>query len=281
MYEGTHIIFEPFGSLAEYVEIIGKRKANKVFCNKDLSSEERDYDFTLTNNYEEATELAVNGYKDGLDQMMSANVRITHRESAPKNMPDVNVVGYAPHVPNAIAGYPMSMITKKPSEQKMKVITILYYMSAHCGTDANRFVVAGKKMLDVITTLETQGYRVGLNVMNTYTKSNEWAINSVQVKHWRQPSNPLKMSYALIHPSFFRRHGFRWLETNPELTDRGFPVGYGKALYDRYGSSMKRREEKLREIKLLEPNHFYIEFQYVYQNTTEEIIREMGIGGNK
>jgi len=278
IHNGINIIFEEFNSIAEYVDVIGKRKVNKVFQNEDLSSITESYSFTLTNTYEEATELALNGYKEGMDKMMSANVRITHRENSPKNMPDVNVVGYAPHVPNAIAGYPMSMITTKPSEQKNKVITIVYHMTARAQTNANDFVVAGKKMLDVITTLETQGYRVGLNLIDSNTKHSEWAFNTVQIKHWRQPSNPLKISYALIHPSFFRRHGFRWLETQPELTEMTFPSGYGKALFDRYGSSMADREKILRELKILKPNQFYMEFQCVRGKTPEEVIHEMGIG---
>jgi len=278
-HDGINIIFEEFGSLAEFVEVIGKRKVNKVFQEKDQASNEANYSFTLSHDYEEATKLALNGYKEGLDQMMSTNIRITHRQNAPKHLPSVDVVGYAPHVPNAIAGYPMSMITTKQTEQKAKVITIVYNMSASCATGAERFVIAGKKMLDIITTLETQGYRVGLNIIDSHTKDTEWAFNTVQVKHWRQPSNPLKISYALIHPSFFRRHGFRWLETMPELTDRGFPYGYGKAFFDRYRGGMAERGNKLRELGILKQNQFYIEFQRVYEKSPLEIIKEMGIGG--
>ena len=278
-HDGINIIYEEFGSLAEFVAVIGRRETNKVFEGCSQASYREGYGFTLTDTYEEATRLALDGYKEGLDQMMSSGIRITHIENKPKNMPSVNVVGYVPHVPNAIAGNPMSMITTRQNEQKTKVITIVYHMTAHAGTNANNFVVAGKKMLDVITTLETQGYRVGLNVMGAYTESSEWAINGVQVKHWRQPSNPLKISYALIHPSFFRRHGFRWLETTPELTDRSFQNGYGRTLYDIYYGTSKNRENKLRELGVLKQNQFYIEYQTAYRLSPNEIIKAMGIGG--
>lgn len=278
-HDGKNIIYEEFGSLAEYVETIGKRKVNKVFYRCDQHSRDGSFNFTLTNTYEEATELALNGYKKGLDQMMSTDIRITHSENKPRNIPSVNVVGYAPHVPNAIAGYPMSMITTKQSEQKAKVITISYSMTACGQTDANRFVVAGKKLLDVIATLETQGYRVGLNIIQVYSEKSEWAIKSVQIKHWRQPSNPLKLSYPLIHPSFFRRHGFRWLETIPELTDLRFTNGYGYALCDLYGYSMKEQDNKLRELGVLKQNQFFVDFNSIYHLSTEKIIERMGIGG--
>jgi hypothetical protein len=271
------ITYRKYPKGAWLVYYLGKRKVNKVFEGMNLSNES--FNFTLTNTYEEATGLALNGYKEGLDQMMSTGICITHKENAPKNMPSVNVVGHAPHVPNAIAGNPMSMITTRQNEQKAKVITIVYSMTASASTDANKFVVAGKKLLDVITTLETQGYRVGLNVIMAYTSLNEWAIGSVQVKHWRQPSNPLKISYALIHPSFLRRHGFRWLETTPELTNSDFICGHGQALRDRYGSNRKEQEVKLREKGVLKQNQFFVEFYSTYQLSTDEIIKEMGIGG--
>jgi len=281
-HDGKNIIYEEFNSLAEYISIIGNREINKVFSNREhLGSNYKDFEFSLTHNYEEATELALNGYKEGLDKMMSVNTRITHMEGRPKNIPSVNVVGYAPHVPNAIAGYPMSMITTQQSEQKAKVITIVYSMSAKEGINGNDFIVAGKKMLDVITTLETQGYRVGFNVIDSSTLEDEWAFYSIQIKHWRQPSNPLKISYALIHPSFFRRHGFRWLETNPEITDTDFTIGYGRALYDRYGRSMEERRDKLRELGILKQNQFYVEFQIVHKLSPERIIKELGIGGKE
>jgi len=272
------LVFEEYDSLSKYLETISKREPNNVFKHETLSSQKSDREFSLTGSYEEALTLAKVGYKEGLDKIEAANKKSRHTEAAPKAMPAVGPVGYAPHVPNAITGVPFSMITKTQIEQKAKVISILYYMGGHCGIDTSEFVKAGKNILNVIHTLEVQGYRVALYVMTAYCKSGEYAINRVQIKHWRQPSNPLKVSYPLIHPSYFRRNGFRWLETVPELK-ADFTYGYGRPLEGAVGNENNANDRRkwLKEQGILQDGWFYTERIEARDNEAEKLIEKMGI----
>ncbi len=61
------LIYEHFDSLGQYLDVIEKRKPNKVFTEQVLASNDGNYHFTLTRSYEEATDLARTGYKEGLD----------------------------------------------------------------------------------------------------------------------------------------------------------------------------------------------------------------------
>lgn len=271
------IIYERFDSLGQYLETIEGRKPNQVFSGCSLHSNDRDRSFTLTSSYEEATELARTGYKEGLDKLKAADNKARHMGSAPKALPMTGVVGFAPHIPNAITGVPCSMITTQKVEQKAKVISILYYMGGACHVDAREFVEAGKNILNVIYTLELQGYRVALNVLTNFCGVHERALCSVQIKHWRQPSNPLKISYPLIHPSFFRRHGFRWLETQPELEDRDFIHGYGRPLDNTEGRTVEDRRRYLREQGILQDGWFYTERLEARAHEANELIKVMGI----
>lgn len=271
------IIYEHFDSLGQYLDTIQARKVNRVFSGHSLHSEDRDYNFTLTESYEEANELARTGYKEGLDKLKAANSRARHMGSAQKALPVTSVVGFAPHVPNAITGVPCSMIATQKVEQKAKVISILYYMGGACHVNAKEFVEAGKNILNVIYTLELQGYRVALNVLTNFCEGSERALCSVQIKHWRQPSNPLKISYPLIHPSFFRRHGFRWLETQPELTVRDFTCGYGRPLEVVEGRNADARRRWLKEQGILQDGWFYTERDEARKNEADELIKVMGI----
>lgn len=271
------IIYEHFDSLGQYLEIIESRKVNHVFAGHSLSSEDRNYDFSLTKSYEEANELARIGYKEGLDKLKAANSKTRYMGSAPKALPKTSVVGFTPHVPNAITGVPCSMITTQKTEQKAKVISILYYMGGACHVDAKEFVEAGKNILNAIYTLELQGYRVALNVLTNFCERGERAFCSVQIKHWRQPSNPLKISYPLIHPSFFRRHGLRWLETQPELTVRDFTCGYGRPLDNTEGHSVNDRRRWLKEQGILQDGWFYTERLEAKAHEADELIKLMGI----
>jgi len=271
-----NVIVEEYQNLTAFIDTIGKRGVNSVFSGRYLSSQKPGSDWQLTKTYEEACALAVSGYKEGLNRMISSGLKVTHRETVHKNIPSVNVVGYAPHVANAVVGIPMSMIDVAPVKQQGKVITILYNIDGICDVDAQDFVAAGKNVLNVITTLETQGYRVGLYVMQNYYAGDEIGLFSIEIKNWRQASNPLKVSYPLIHPSFFRRHGFKWLETCPNITDSSFTHGYGCS-FDRIYRNKNEMEEFLREQGILKQGWFFLSREEATNNNADALIKRLGL----
>jgi len=272
------VVVEEFGSLGQYIDVIGKRKLNKVFSERDyLASEDNNYDFRRTHTYEESVELATNGYKEGLDKLAAVDAKLKHLGKANRNLPSVDFVGYVPHVANAIAGVPKTMITSAKVEQKAKVVSLLYSFGDSSSEKADNFITAGKNLLNVIYTLEIQGYRVALNVLTACTRNEQTMINAVQIKNWRQPSNPLKMSYPLIHPSYFRRTGFKWIETQPELEDYSFQLAYGKPLRLKYNT--EQQIKLLTDNGVLKKDWFFIDYKDALHNSAEELIKLLGIGG--
>lgn len=280
MRKGSFVI-ETFNGVNEFLNVIGKRSPNEVFKYSSLSSEGNDESFTMTKNYAESEQLMATGYKDGLNDLKKSNgVKITHTSNIRKNIPQTGVVGYAPHVPNAIAGIPQSMIAQRKIEQHAKVVTIVYDGVAHCSVDAERFVKAGRNLLDVVMMLELQGYRVRVDIQDAFCTNKEKAVCRITVKNHRQPINPLKISYLLLHPSFFRRQCFKWLETTPELTNGTFTCSYGRPLYfqvNPYGASTDEIREYLKERGLLESGTFFTNFYEAEKHSSEELVELMGI----
>jgi hypothetical protein len=272
-------IIENFASLTEYLNVIGKREPNYVFRNNNLSSRRRSSSYfssTLTNSYEECVEIATKGYKEGLDKIKAEGTRIRHIGKANKNIPITDVVGFAPHVPNAITGVPKAMINTTKVEHKAKVITFLYSPDGDCSDNASKFINAGENMLNLIITLETQGYRVGLNTIVSFCGFDQWAHTLVQIKDWRQPINPLKIAYPFVHPSFMRRNGFRWLETHPDITDNYFESTYGRPIKN----TLPNREEiaeHFRKNGILKKDWFYIDMKDAVNATADDLVRIMGI----
>ena len=280
MRKGDFII-ETFNGVNEFLNVIGKRKPNKVFENRELSSEENDYKFFMTKDYAESEQIMATGYRDGLNNLKkSKSVKITHTSNVRKNIPKTGVVGYAPHVPNAIAGIPQSMIAQRKIEQHAKVVTIVYDCGANASVDAERFVTAGRHLLDVVMMLELHGYRVRVDIQEAFCTQEEKAVCRITVKNHRQPINPLKISYLLLHPSFFRRQGFRWLETTPELTNTSFPSTYGRPLYyqvDSDGASTGKIREYLKVRGMLDNETFFTNFYEAENNSAEKLVSLMGI----
>lgn len=277
MKKGTFVI-ERFNGVNDFVNTIQKRKPNKVWAGKELSSETGDTQFTMTKDYAESVDIMTKGYADGLAEMKATKgVKVRTASNMSKRIPQASVVGYAPHVPNAIAGIPQSMIGTRTITMKSKVISIIYNGGGDCGIDTADFVRAGRNLLEVVTMLELQGYRVGVEIMDDFCKSEQKGFLFIKVKEARQPINPLKLAYMLIHPSFFRRQGFRWLETCPEITEKSLYYGYGRPLYIECHSDTSEMRKYLKKNGLLPDGVFFTNMYEARKHSAKELVKLMGI----
>ena len=225
------IIKEDFKSIHQMLDVIEHRPNNKVMKNED-ASKTGTKDFTGTRSYGEAKEIFQNGYTDILDKIkMGVNSNIKAQRTENRRKVETGVVGYAPHVPNAILGLPNSMIYTHSQPQKVKAISIIYSIIENCGTEADEFIKSGICVLSAINSLELRGVRVNLNIsfFNATTGSDkpQYTFATVKVKDYREHMDLQKLCFPVAHPSMFRRFGFKWIETVPELTDNGYRWGYG------------------------------------------------------
>lgn len=225
---------EHYETVKDFVDTIFKRKPNQVFARESLSSIDGSYGFTGTRTLQEALDLMKNGYREPLvkvKQSLDKAIKSKGFADVPKKRPRNSVVGFVPHVPNSILNLPQSMINIEQTPMKAKVINIKYDMSINAGTDKDVIERAGIAVLNIVNFLELRGFRVNLDCMPFNGEvSNEFASVSIKLKDSRQPLDLLKLTFPLTHPSFFRRLGFRWLETVPELTSDSFASGYGRAI---------------------------------------------------
>ena len=224
------VVEEHFGSIHELLRVIGARPHNSEMarCN---SSEENDKSFTGTKNWDEAVQLFRTGYTDVLPQIKSGiekNVKATGVQN--RRFVRTGVVGYAPHVPNAINGLPNSMIYTETQPQKIKAVTIYYAPTENCGTETTEFIKSGICALSAINILELSGVRVNLDVVmfnGTNFEDTEGTFATVKVKDFRDQMDVQKLCFPVVHPSLFRRFGFKWLETSPGIKEEGWAYSYG------------------------------------------------------
>lgn len=101
----------------------------------------------------------------------------------------------------------------------------------------------------------------------------------VRVKDALRIINPLKLAYILVHPSFFRRQGFRWIETCPKITDRTFSYNYGYPL--KWLTEKETEREWMKRHGLLPDGVFFTCYNEAVQNNAEELIDIMGLGKKK
>ena len=85
----------------------------------------------------------------------------------------------------------------------------------------------------------------------------------MNIKEYRQPFNLLKIAYPLAHVSFFRRHGFRYLETLPEMKNSKFVSGYGLSMIY---TDKKIKDAYFKFAGFMEDDVVYIDFNDVTEN---------------
>lgn len=277
------ILIEKFYSLTSYLNTIEKRPVNAIFrkhktSNKnDLSSHKTsDSSWSGSESYEASCEIIRHGFREGFEKMTAEKADSKYRTNSNRELPVNDVVGFAPHVPNAIAGVPHTMINKRSvSQPGQKVIDIMYLMTVNSGVLCDELVKAGVKVLSLVHSLELKGYRCSLWAGDTFCGDMQYCFNIVRIKHQRQQSNILKVSYPLSHPSWLRRQSFAWLETVPGL-EEDITFGYGCAFHHKI-KSYTERVKFLREHGVLDNKTFYLDYAIVQNNSVEELAKLIGI----
>lgn len=265
------VVEEHFNSIRELLKILGNRQNNASMANRHASTE-NDKSFTGTKDWSEAVNLFETGYTDVLPQIKSGlekNIKATGVRN--RRFVRTGIVGYAPHVPNAIQGLPNSMIYTETQPQKIKAVTIYYAPTQNCGTDVKEFIKSGICALSAINTLEMSGVRVNLNIVmfnGTNDRDTEGTFATVKVKDFREQMDIQKLCFPVVHPSLFRRFGFKWLETSA-IKEDGWSWGYGHHT-DKFNKIIREN---------MKNNEFFITLKDTERAgySPEKLIEKMGI----
>lgn len=255
---------ETYDSIDKMLLTFDKRPVNAAFEGRHCSSKESgDARWRGTESYEEATDLIQHGWEEPLKDLKESikTVGIKTNVTTQKIRPLNSVVGYAPHIPNAILGLPESMIATERTPSKVKAVTIIYSSDSNAGTSKKTFLDAGAVVLKIINDLELKGYRVRLvHEFCAAQSGDEAIIGRVSLKDWRQPLDLKKLTFPLANAAMIRRFGFRFTETVPGIKG-SWAGGYGSAM--NAISDYDRVCERLRKEGLLSDNEYFINISLV------------------
>lgn len=219
-----------FRSLKDFYDYICNTPINEAFrwkAHKSVEVNEYRTKFTGTRDFDEATILFKDGYKEGAERLSNvlkaeeAKVKPTYaRRTA------YDVQGYMPCVPLYLNGIPNNMITTRNVKIKQKVVVINKDISYSAGVSKDKIMDESVKAFRIIRKLESQGYRCELNIVfGSYMYKRGFAIR-IKIKGADEKLNISKTAFPLIHPSMLRRLIFRFIEVYPDVTSN-FTSGYG------------------------------------------------------
>lgn len=269
----SHDIIRVYNSIQEFSASLN-RETNKVFKGAELRSDIPDKNgFKGTPDFETADKYLKYGDSENLSRIQAVRVQGSNKSGTEIRSRQCNgVVGSVPNVANYLKGVPNCMIRKERQRfsNSSKVINICYNCTTDGTVKGHTVAEESAKLLSIVSAAEKQGYRVGISVLvgaAVRTKSGKERIFlSVKVKDPGQYLDIRKLAYILVNPSFLRRHYFRLTETDPDLTQSYWNIGYGFVLDD---SDMK---EVIKGIPSLKDSK-YLSFEMIRGKNDKEIQR--------
>lgn len=233
-------IYEFTSSLSRPLNAVGK---NVVKYYGEATSErerQRKDHFYMTKTYAEADLLMKGGYNEGYRAIVGATTQL--KGNADKRRTECNVVGHTPHIAHYIQGHPLNMIRTVQPRDIAREVTIWFDRVESSKVDADDMVRAARYFVDAVKHLEDHNIRTTIYMMWESGSTIQRVAVAVCIKQAMAKINLMKMAYPMVHPSFSRRHCFKWFETSPIVTDGEMYRGYGHPLYMEYLSLDRRRD---------------------------------------
>lgn len=240
-----NVTYEHFKNLEVLLDTMESRETNAVFRNKgELTSQQVNTGggWSGTETYTECMQVLRNGYKEPLDKMKKAVLKIGEMDNYVRPKAQNDFIGFVPNVPNTLMGLPMTMINRQKNPQKAKTLHLTYSFCVSANISTRDMIKAGTTFIGLVNSLEKQGYRVKIDMLACFTSNSNAMVYTVNLKEYDQSLNLLKLSFPLVHPSMLRRISFKWLETVPNLKDKSFLHGYGYPLSGVLNSGKKESE---------------------------------------
>ena len=229
------VIVKKFDSLSEYSRYLTKPVSALFMKYGHEGSRTGSKGFTKTESWEEAEHLLKFSDKENLAKLQTKMVNQGLKGSGESKRTETyrSFVGYAPHVPSYIAGQPKTMLRKRVIRTiNSKVLNVMYSPVAHGGIDADELLNASLAIMNFISSLEKQGYKVNLYTIITTRKRHQTVSQIVKIKSSDDYTNLAKIVYPMVNPSFLRRHFFRFMEVTEEVTEKEFCRTYGFPVYE-------------------------------------------------
>lgn len=224
----SHYKFE-FQSMGEFIKYLKDNESKEYGPSHDTSNY-RD-GFTLTKNWDEAIETCETGWTEKA-KVLTTRIKTysTSSDFTKYQKKFIDQAGFQPIVPLYLAGMPNNMINSKFEQKKQKVITITKSVGYRGEVAAQQIEEESLKTLSLIRMLENKGYRINLNICNTWSIGRKKITIKINIKKANEKLNISKVAFPLAHPSMMRRLIFRFREVTPE---HGSTWDMGGSHYDK------------------------------------------------
>lgn len=199
------------------------------------------HDFTGTNSFDEAMDLAKFGW-NGSKVITDAKIELPFKEQDPTAF-YFDVTGCVPDVDRFLQGDPECMMEFHPKEMTKRVLRVAIHGGFLQDVETRTVRHRGTWIMHMIDALEAAGYQLDVNVYIATMASGgmfrpepkgvpcKYMYAGIDLKNAGFAVNRDIIAFALCHASFFRRLGFSIKENEPILFEKHLAYtleGYGR-----------------------------------------------------
>jgi hypothetical protein len=203
----------------------------------NCSSYQGDKYFCGSESMEEAEQLLLHGVPELERKISELAQEITDASGStvPAMVMQYAEVGEMVDIGMYLTGEPACMMYAEETRQAgIRIIKLGLNCSVHAGTSKTAIMLKGAAFCVLCDALERAGYRVEIAVTEGTKPSGKFRGGTgfirIPVKNAAEPLDMARLAYILAHPSFLRRHIFRFQETLPEIFVQGFGYSQGKGV---------------------------------------------------
>lgn len=227
------LVLETFSSITEFVNVTQSRENRAGAGAESHKRGSEAAAFTRTSNYSNAMDLLLYGDKNTYQKMVNIDVKQV-QSNIYKSKIRRNVAGFSPCVPAFVAGLPNAMYQVQKIKPPARRMEIIYSPTGSESVSADSLQRAGVIVLSIVNAMERRGISTALTILNKCSQQRHnklYTICGITIKKAGQPLDGLKVAFPIAHPSFFRRFGFEWYETCPDIIGPDF-YSYGTTISD-------------------------------------------------
>lgn len=227
---------ERFSNIGEFVSTLKSRTVHNGWISCESDSSHGDSWYGTARTLSDAYGMAMYGDKDSASDLAKyTDDEITRMNTVGDGTkPKIRNyhVGGSPNVARAMMGLPKDMRQMHKVPSKVKTVDLVYAPCVTASVSSDEIKRRGSRVCAIVTMLERLGYSVKLSVMIAVDPRGDCGMSDnfgclVSVKDYRECLDVPKVAFMFANASFFRRVGFRWIETYPKYKESGKLWGYG------------------------------------------------------
>lgn len=215
-------LFATFESALDFYEYCKQGKSTSAHSSSQRDEKQRGgYEFFGTRDFNHAVTLATTGWAEGVKQASALASRLSADLLATLSRPEVvyDLTGDCFDMGKVLTGEPEAWLHFEQGEEDASTIApakvhIVLNASVSAGISTEQITLRGCAVMALALVLQAANRPTKISIVCPLSDDGRHMQFAVTLKDYFDTLQEDAIAFATMHPSFFRRFGFKWMEIN-------------------------------------------------------------------